>query len=46
MAPGGKVTLTPGCPEELRSLPSGVSRQALQAGRDTTRNQEKWGSWQ
>lgn len=44
MAPAGKVTLTPACPEEHSSVPSGGTRQALDTGRETTRNQEKWGT--
>lgn len=40
------MTLTPGCPEDHSSVPSGGTRQALRTGRETTRNHEKWGTWQ
>lgn len=46
MAPGGNVTLTPGCPEEHSNVPSGGTRQVSDTGRETTRNHEKWGTWQ
>lgn len=40
------MTLTPGCPEDHSNVPSGGTRQALDMGRETTRNHEKWGTWQ
>lgn len=40
------MTLTPGCPEEHSNVPSGGTRQVLDTGRETTRNHEKWGTWQ
>lgn len=46
MAPGGNVTLIPGFPEENSNVPSGGTRQALDTGRETTRNHEKCGTWQ
>lgn len=38
--------MTPGFPEEYSNVPSGGTRQALDTGRETTRNHEKWGTWQ
>lgn len=43
--PGGKVTLTRRLPRHS-SVPSGGTRAGVGLGRETTRNQEEWGTWQ